>query len=198
MRDKRSFVLYSDILHTLEHLTNEQAGQLFRTILQYVNDQNPVINDPLIKIAFEPVRQNLKRDLDKWQSIRQKRVEAGRKGGKQKVANASNSEQDLTNQAVIVNDSVNVNVSDILNHFNKCFNKKARVIPVAAVEKYKELYLQGYDITDIKKAMNGAANEKWHKDKNYDVCTLYYFTKIEVIDRYSNLSTKHTKYIPTK
>jgi hypothetical protein len=37
-KDKKSFVLYCDIIHTIEQLTDEQAGHLFKHVLYYVND----------------------------------------------------------------------------------------------------------------------------------------------------------------
>ena len=67
--DKKSFLLYCDIIHTVEQLTDEQAGDLFRHILRYVNDQDPQSNSVITKIAFEPIKQALKRDLDKYKSI---------------------------------------------------------------------------------------------------------------------------------
>ena len=63
MEGKKSFILYCDIIHNLKELTNEEAGILFKHILSYVNDQNPILEDRLLKIAFEPIKQQLKRDL---------------------------------------------------------------------------------------------------------------------------------------
>ena len=68
-KDKKSFLLYCDIIHTVEQLTDEQAGDLFRHILRYVNDQDPQSDSVITKIAFEPIKQALKRDLDKYKSI---------------------------------------------------------------------------------------------------------------------------------
>ena len=54
-------------------------------------------------------------DLEKWNKTREKRSEAGRKGGKQTQANQANDslvKQTQANQAVNVNDNVNVNVND--------------------------------------------------------------------------------------
>lgn len=67
--EKKSFLLYCDIIHTVEQLTDEQAGGLFRHILRYVNDQDPQSDSVITKIAFEPIKQALKRDLDKYKSI---------------------------------------------------------------------------------------------------------------------------------
>ncbi len=61
--EKKGFILYSDIIHTIEKLTDEQAGVLFKHILKYVNDLNPECEDLITEIAFEPIKQSLKRDI---------------------------------------------------------------------------------------------------------------------------------------
>lgn len=128
---KTSFVLYCDIIHTVEHLTDEQAGKLMKHLLRYVNDQDPVVEDVIINLAFEPIKRQLKRDLQAWEQSREKRVESGRLGGiksgksrkskqtkqvlqktKQNEANASNAKQTQANEAVNVNVTVTGNVRE--------------------------------------------------------------------------------------
>ena len=48
--EKKGFILYSDIIHTIEKLTDEQAGVLFKHILKYVNDENPECKDLITEI----------------------------------------------------------------------------------------------------------------------------------------------------
>ena len=67
--DKKSFLLYCDIIHTVNKLSDEQAGKLFKHILAYVNDLNPEPEDILTEIAFEPIKQSLKRDLVNYEKI---------------------------------------------------------------------------------------------------------------------------------
>ena len=77
--DKKSFLLYCDLIHTIDQLTNEQAGDLFKHILRYVNDQDPQTDNVITRIAFEPIKQALKRDLLKYESIRQRNSENAKK-----------------------------------------------------------------------------------------------------------------------
>lgn len=127
MEGKKSFVLYTDQLEILSELSDEQAGKLIKTIFEYINDRNPECSDPLIKMAFLPIKLQLKRDLQKWSVIKEKRSEAGKMGGrpkKQKEANKPNAffdkqkKQDKANKAVNVNDNVNVTV---INNNNRAF-----------------------------------------------------------------------------
>ena len=43
--DKKSFLLYADLIHTVKKLPKEKIGDLFLTILEYVNDTNPIVDD---------------------------------------------------------------------------------------------------------------------------------------------------------
>ena len=65
---KKAFVLYTSQLAMVEKLSDEQAGQLYKHILKYVNDLNPSEpNDLVVSIAFESIKPQLKSDLKKWE-----------------------------------------------------------------------------------------------------------------------------------
>ena len=80
MEDKRGFILYVDIKTMVDKLPDEYAGKLFKHVLAYVNDENPQTDDLILQIAFEPIKQQLKRDLQKWNDKINKRTEAGKMG----------------------------------------------------------------------------------------------------------------------
>ena len=117
--NKKGFILYADLLHTVEYLTAEQSGLLFRHILEYVNDKKPETENVIINLAFEPIKQQLKRDLKHWESIRKKRSEAGiasarkRKKKQQVLTSVKCVEQNSTKSTVIVNDTVTDTVINI-------------------------------------------------------------------------------------
>jgi len=70
--DKKSFLLYCDLIHTVEKMPNDKAGELFKHILEYVNDKNPISDDLITNLTFEPIKQSLKRDLVKYEKIRER------------------------------------------------------------------------------------------------------------------------------
>lgn len=113
-KEKNGFVLYCDIIHTAEKLTDEQAGKLFKHILRYVNDQNPEC-DFVTEIAFEPIKQTLKRDLVKYEN---KRAQNKANAEKRWNANASERIPNDAKDAVRVRDSVRVR--DINNTIPSC------------------------------------------------------------------------------
>ena len=77
--NKKSFVLYSDLIHNIDHLTNEEKGILFQHLLEYVNDLKPVLKDRLVLTAWKPIERQLKRDLQKFEDVKGKRSEAGKR-----------------------------------------------------------------------------------------------------------------------
>ena len=77
--NKKSFILYCDIIHTIEKLNDDDAGKLFKHVLRYVNDLNPTTDHLITQIAFEPIKQQLKRDLVKFQDKISKLSENGKK-----------------------------------------------------------------------------------------------------------------------
>lgn len=137
--NKKSFVLYADIISTFEELEDVEAGLLIKHLLRYVNDQNPEPPNRLIKLIFEPIKQQLKRDLNKWEGIKDKRSEAGKASAEARkllkqqiltnsthVKSVEQNEQVSTNPTVSVNDNVNVsvNVNDTVSVINKEKDKK--------------------------------------------------------------------------
>ena len=80
---KKSFVLYSDQRGVFDKLSDEQAGILIKHIFGYVNDEKPK-GDFITELAFESIKQQLKRDLVKYE-VRADRSRAnGKLGGRPK------------------------------------------------------------------------------------------------------------------
>ena len=128
--NKKSFVLYCDLIHTVEKLPDDVAGKLFKLILNYTNDNNPETDDVLLSVAFEPIKRQLKRDLKDWDQQKQKRSEAGKKGMQSRwkdnktitkdntvITNDNNVKNAITKITVTdtVTDTVNVNVNDTVS-----------------------------------------------------------------------------------
>jgi len=118
--NKNGFILYADYHEMFATLSDQEAGKLIKHILAYVNDKSPEEpEDKLIKILFNQIKLQLKRDLRKWEDVKKKRSEAGRLGGLASAESRSKSKQTLESSTT-VNDSqanqavnVNVNVNDI-------------------------------------------------------------------------------------
>ena len=85
--DKKGFVLYADLIHTINKMPSEKAGDLFKHILRYVNDEEPTTDDMLIDLVFEPIKQQLKRDLRKYEDKKVQWSDAGKRSAEVRKAN---------------------------------------------------------------------------------------------------------------
>ena len=131
---KKSFLIYSDTINNIEHLTNEEKGILFQHLLEYVNDLNPVLTDRLLLTAWKPIETHLKRDLKKWTDKAPERTEKARNAGiasgkarelkRTKTNSVVQNELKATKRTVIDSVSVSVNGSVSDNVIVKDINKR--------------------------------------------------------------------------
>lgn len=153
---KKTFVLYTDYVHTVCKLTDVKAGKLFKHLLKYVNDEDPVAPDQIIELVFEPIKQQLKRDLKSWEQEKNKRSEAGKKGMKSRWKGTKNDTSITKDKSVIqtitpITDNVNVNVivNDNVNVSNN--------VPTYVNGQGFEIFWKVYP----KKKSKGAAEKAW-------------------------------------
>lgn len=141
--DKKSALIYCDIIHTVEALEDEEAGRLFKHYLRYINDLNP-ISDRLTELLFEPIKQTLKRDLKKWIDKSEKNSTIAKEGWiKRKNANVC---ERINIDAINADsDIVIVNVKDIKDNIEERKLKFASTLK-PFLDKYgKEMIRAFYD-----------------------------------------------------
>lgn len=78
--DKKGFLLYADQKELFDQLPNEKAGELIKFIFAYVNDEYPETDDLVLKLAFTPIKQQLKRDLKRYEDKIDRKSISGREG----------------------------------------------------------------------------------------------------------------------
>jgi hypothetical protein len=111
--DKKGFILYADQKALFDQLPNGKAGELIKFIMAYVNDENPVTEDLIINLAFTPIKQQLKRDLQKFEQTKVNRSIAGKAGADKRWQNVANDSKRISSIAKMAdNVNVNVNVND--------------------------------------------------------------------------------------
>ena len=116
--DKKGFILYADQKELFEQLPDDIAGKLIKHIFKYVNDENPTSDDMIVNIAFTPIKQQLKRDLKKFEETRKQRSDAGKRSAElrqiQRDSTALDSVQRTSTNSTD-KESVTVNVKDKVN-----------------------------------------------------------------------------------
>lgn len=75
MEGKNKVIVYADWISTFEELSDAEAGRLVKHFFRYINDKNPEPPNKIIRIAFEHIKQTLKRDLAAWKKKSEKNAE---------------------------------------------------------------------------------------------------------------------------
>lgn len=166
---KKSVLLYCDLIHTVAPLTDEEAGRLFKHYLAYINDLNPEPIDRLTGLIFEPIKQNLKRDLLKWEKKSQKNKDNANLRWNKNNANACERINNNANNADTVTDTVTVTVNDIVK-VNTLEERKLKFaqtlepfLPTYGKELLNEFYLYWVEPDKSKKKM------RFEGEKYFDV-----------------------------
>ena len=208
--NKKSFVLYADLIKSIEHLTYEEKGILFTHLLEYVNDMNPVLTDRLILTAWKPIELQLKRDLKKFEEVKAKRSVAGKRSAelralKNDEQDATNSsrvdsvEQTPTNQTDNDNDNVNdnvinnkytINFDKLLSFLNSKTGRNFKIINEATKKKYNARLKEGYTKDDILNAIINAVNSDYHKENGFKYLTPEFFSRADKLNMYSSINNK--------
>jgi len=164
--NKKSFILYVDQLPMVDTLTDEQAGKLIKHIYKYVNDENPILDDQLLNIAFLPIKQQLKRDLVKWEQKQEQRKEAGRRSAEIRATKSNEYQRPLTTvnetqHPSTVNGNVNVNGNVTVNG-NGIIKRKKKEFTPPSIDEVKVYFSEnGYTIDSATKAFNFYNTASW-------------------------------------
>ena len=135
--NKNKVIVYRDWKYTFDELSDEEAGILIKHFFSYINDENPVLEDRVLRASWIPIERTLKRDLKKWLDSKDTKSLGGRFGNLkrwhpdlyEKVNNKEISLEDAEEIAlsrktsdsdkniadIAVKDNVNVSVNDNVN-----------------------------------------------------------------------------------
>ena len=127
MTTKKSFVLFTDRKKEIDMLSDAQCGVLFKAILRYADTGERLESEDLVlQVLFSVFASQIDSCNEKWEAIKKKRSEAGKKSGEsrrnkseqtrtkrtsvpfveQTQTNANKSEQTRTKRTVTVTDTV--------------------------------------------------------------------------------------------
>jgi hypothetical protein len=198
---KASFVLYIDSLFILDELNNEQAGQLFKAIKAYHSNEDYEL-DFALNLVFMLFKNQFERDNQKYLNTCERNRNNGAKGGRPKKPKETEKTQVVLkkpkkadNDTDSDNDTDIIDFVGLLDFINDAFGRKFTVVSNAVKIKYKSLLTQGYKKEQIISAINNCKNDSFHKEKNYQYCTMEYFSRSATIDKYGDVSTKDTRLV---
>jgi uncharacterized phage protein (TIGR02220 family) len=199
--NKKSFILYADLINIVSKLPKEKAGELFLHILEYVNDLDPVTDDLLLQIAFEPVKLSLKRDLKRYENYIDKQRENGLKGGRplksetqitqaflekpKKADSVSDSVSDTSIKSIYnPSDARSIDPIKFITFFNSIRNTKYQA--TAKVKQCLKARCKEYSKEDIIIAIKNAHLDDYHKSTNFKYLTPEFILRTDKIEKFLN------------
>lgn len=82
MATKKSFVLFTDRKKEIDMLSDAQCGVLFKAILRYADTGERLESEDLVvQVLFSVFTAQIDSCNEKWEAIKKKRSEAGKKSG---------------------------------------------------------------------------------------------------------------------
>ena len=177
-KEKKSFILYADQQGVINQLPDDVAGRLIKHIFAYVNDENPITDELIVNIAFEPIKQTLKRDLRRWEEYIQKQSLNGKKGGRPPKAKESQETQAFLEKpkkadSVSVSDSVNVN-EKIKKFIAPTVGELKNEFPNIDAESFHDFYTsKGWKIGKDQMKDWRAAARNWQRRNNPTTITKF-------------------------
>lgn len=195
MADKKSFILYCDLLENIESLSMSQRGELLTAILLYENEKELPEMDGLVKLAFSFIKLDLDRNAEKYNAICEKRREVGKLGGapkgnknalkqpkqpkqpngfennqnNQMVFETTKNNQKQAKQPDNDNDNVNDNDNDNeINIYKKNTKKKhGSFLNVCLSDEELERLINDFDETDVMNTIEDLSCYMKSKGKRY-------------------------------
>ena len=168
-----SFILYTSYYALIEGLTDEQLGQLTRAIFLYARDGKTISLEPVVRMAFAFIKDNIERNQDKYQAKceknrqialerERKKREAREKAGNTNVHERSRTCENNTNvheRSPYDNDNDNDNDNDVSKETD-ILEPSKEGIQSASV---KTEALDGGKVSKSQKIDYAAVKEYWNR-----------------------------------
>ena len=143
-KGKKTFIFYSDWINMIREMDNEDAGELLKHILSYVNDENPDTNNKFVKMAFGHMKPLIKKDLIKWEQQILKYSEMGKESARKRKEQHNSTYVEPMSTYVEPMNTVNDNVNVI--------NTNSIYLEKEFLEDWKKVRLHFHKVpTNIKK-----------------------------------------------
>lgn len=213
--NKKGFLCYADWIHTIKKLPDDTAGKLFKHMLMYVNDQNPVTDDLMVEVAFEPIKQTFKRDLVAWEKKMEKYSLAGQASAeaRRKHKEELDKKHGVTTQhrSTTLNDvehrskekKPKANIPEIdwdrlLVYINKAFGREFKLINDKVKKSFMARLKEGYQKEDILKCIDNLKEMPHHKENGYQYCTPEFISRSDTFTKYATKSNSKQTVIQSQ
>lgn len=201
MEEKRdSMIFYRSFYEAVKELSKEQQGEIYNAIFSYGLD----FTEPNLSGVSKTVWTLIKPQIDA--NIRRYNNGKKEKNKRNESKTEAKQKQEVSKTEANVNDNVNVNENDInkadkidfdalLIFINNTFGRKFKTISNQVKVKYNARLKNGYTKNDFQTAIINCSKLQFHKDNNFQYCTPEYFSRAEILDKYSDVTSQEEQKI---
>lgn len=161
------FYCYLDNETILQHLSDEQAGKLWKMLFTYTNrGEKNNINDPVVSMAFDVMAQQIDRDFEKYREKCEKnRANAYKRNRPLTTANdgsqykEKDKEKDNTYYVEQDTTSLSSEISEIVSYLNECAGTSYKPSTKATQRHITARLNEGFMIEDFKAVIDSKSAE---------------------------------------
>lgn len=148
---KESFILFTEFRESFNELSNEEAGILIKAIFDYTATGIEPKLDKLLKLVFIPIKQCIDRNSQNYETIKNARSEAGKKGMEKRWKNKENNNDNKNNKNDFVIQDSNINNQEDIEDNNKItnYNKNNKAILLYNNDNKNNLYVDVDDDVSV-------------------------------------------------
>ncbi len=187
MKKPKFFNCYFDNEIMLNHLSDEQAGKLWKSLFAFVNrDEQSHIDDPVVALAFSVMTQQINRDFEKYDekceknrtnvNSRKRALSNVNDGNQEKEEDKDKEEDneedkedkdnDKEDRYIVEQDSTTHTpiIKDIVSYLNSKTGASYRATTKSTSRLIKARINEGFTLIDFKRVIDNRVNA-WGKDK---------------------------------
>ena len=165
-----SFILYTSYYALIEGLTDEQLGQLTRAIFLYARDGKTISLEPVVRMAFAFIKDNIERNQDKYQAKCEKnRQIALERERKKREAREKAGNTNVHERARTCENNTNVHERSPYDNDNEYDNDNDVSKETDILEPSKEASMQSFSEKNVCAAEEPQKNSEKKKSKKGEI-----------------------------
>jgi hypothetical protein len=208
-KNREAFNFYRSYFSVYMELNNEEKVLFMDALLnKQFKGVEPELNG-IVKFAYLSQKHSINKQVEGWESKtktvlsevnltpNEDPTEGGCKGGSQgpclQEKEKEKGKVELTIAPTKVEAVELIDFEKLLSFINFSFGRKFQVINNKVRASYNARIKEGYTKDQITDAINNCKEIAYHKEKNYQYCTPEFFSRSEILDKYSNVTKQEKK-----
>jgi hypothetical protein len=205
--DKRdSMVIYRSFFESLKGIDKETQADVWNAIFEMGFNENEVELNGIAKTLWLLIKPQIVANRKRYKNGKQpkakqieskteakpKQIESEIEANKNKNVNKNENVNELLNNSL---DVEHIDFDSLLILINETFKRTFRTINQKNRQAFNARMKQGYKKTDIQTAILNCSKNDYHIENNFRYCTPEFFSRADVLDKYSNvtIATKQTE-----